>query len=131
MQENMEIVCKLHPENVTIHTLALKKRAPLFHHELRAAIPPAEETGHMVRFCQSILTAGGYVPYYMYRQKYMAASFANIGYALSGSVSAYNIEMMEERQSVLAAGPGGATKFLCRDGHTLEKVYMPRRWPKE
>mgnify|MGYP000450023627 FL=1 len=25
MQENMEIVCKLHPENVTIHTLALKK----------------------------------------------------------------------------------------------------------
>ena len=56
----------------------------------------------------------------------MAASFANIGYALSGSVSAYNIEMMEERQSVLAAGPGGATKFLCRDGHTLEKVYMPK-----
>ena len=126
MQENMEIVCKLHPENVTIHTLALKKRAPLFHHELRAAIPPAEETGHMVRLCQSILTAGGYVPYYMYRQKYMAASFANIGYALPGSVSAYNIEMMEERQSVLAAGPGGATKFLCRDGHTLEKVYMPK-----
>ena len=95
-------------------------------HELRAAIPPAEETGHMVRLCQSILTAGGYVPYYMYRQKYMAASFANIGYALSGSVSAYNIEMMEERQSVLAAGPGGATKFLGRDGHTLEKVYMPK-----
>ena len=126
LQENMEIVCKLHPENVTIHTLALKKRAPLFHHELRAAIPPAEETGHMVRLCQSILTAGGYVPYYMYRQKYMAASFANIGYALPGSVSAYNIEMMEERQSVLAAGPGGATKFLCRDGHTLEKVYMPK-----
>ena len=124
LQENMEIVCKLHPENVTIHTLALKKRAPLFHHELRAAIPPAEETRHMVRLCQSILTAGGYVPYYMYRQKYMAASFANIGYALPGSVSAYNIEMMEERQSVLAAGPGGATKFLCRDGHTLEKVYM-------
>lgn len=126
MQENMEIVCKLHPENVTIHTLALKKRAPLFHHELRAAIPPAEETGRMVRLCQSILTGSGYVPYYMYRQKYMAASFANIGYALPGSVSAYNIEMMEERQSVLAAGPGGATKFLCRDGHTLEKVYMPK-----
>ena len=126
MQENMEIVCKLHPENVTIHTLALKKRAPLFHHELRASIPPAEETGRMVRLCQSILTGSGYVPYYMYRQKYMAASFANIGYALPGSVSAYNIEMMEERQSVLAAGPGGATKFLCRDGHTLEKVYMPK-----
>ena len=91
----------------------------------------------MVRLCQSILTAGGYVPYYMYRQKYMAASFANIGYALPGSVSAYNIEMMEERQSVLAAGPGGATKFLCRDGHTLERcicrktsMHMCRRWQR-
>lgn len=89
----------------------------------------------MVRLCQSILTGSGYVPYYMYRQKYMAASFANIGYALPGSVSAYNIEMMEERQSVLAAGPGGATKFLCRDGHTLERcicrkmsMHMCRRW---
>ena len=126
MQENMEIVCKLHPENVTIHTLALKKRAPLFHHDLREQIPPAEVTGRMVSLCQSVLEDGGYVPYYMYRQKYMAASFANIGYALPGTVSAYNIEMMEERQSVLAAGPGGATKFLGRDGHTLEKVYMPK-----
>ena len=126
MQENMEIVCKLHPENVTIHTLALKKRAPLFHHDLREKIPPADVTGRMVSLCQSVLAGGGYVPYYMYRQKYMAASFANVGYALPGTVSAYNIEMMEERQSVLAAGPGGATKFLGRDGHTLEKVYMPK-----
>lgn len=38
----------------------------------------------MVRLCQSILTAGGYVPYYMYRQKYMAAAFANIGYVPAG-----------------------------------------------
>ena len=92
MQENMEIVCKLHPENVTIHTLALKKRAPLFHHDLREKIPPADVTGRMVSLCQSVLAGGGYVPYYMYRQKYMAASFANVGYALPGTVSAYNIE---------------------------------------
>lgn len=126
MQENMEIVCKLHPENVTIHTLALKKRAPLFHHPLKKDIPAAAETGRMVRLCQDTLTRAGYLPYYLYRQKYMAASFANVGYALPGTLSAYNIEMMEERQSILAAGPGGATKFLCPDGHTLEKVYMPK-----
>lgn len=126
MQENMEIVCKLHPENVTIHTLALKKRAPLFHHPLKEDIPAAAETAQMIRLCQDVLTKSGYVPYYLYRQKYMAASFANVGYALPGTISAYNIEMMEERQSVLAAGPGGATKFLCPDGHTLKKVYMPK-----
>ena len=53
----------------------------------------------------------------MYRQTYMAASFANVGYALPGAISPYNIEMMEERGTVLAAGPGGATKFVRSDGH--------------
>ena len=126
MRENMEIVCQLHPENVTIHTLALKKRAPLFHHPLREQIPEPETVGEMLSLCRQTLERGGYIPYYMYRQKYMAASFANVGYAFDGSISRYNIEMMEERQTVLAAGPGGATKFVCPDGHTLRKVYMPK-----
>ena len=126
MRENMEIVCQLHPENVTIHTLALKKRAPLFHHPLREKIPSAEEVGAMLDVCRQTLQKGGYGPYYMYRQTYMAASFANVGYALPGAISPYNIEMMEERGTVLAAGPGGATKFVRSDGHSLEKLYMPK-----
>lgn len=126
MRENMEIVCQLHPENVTIHTLALKKRAPLYHHSLRESIPSAEEVGAMLDICRQMLRKGGYDPYYMYRQTYMAASFANVGYALPGTISPYNIEMMEERNNVIAAGPGGATKFVCPDGHSLEKLYMPK-----
>lgn len=126
MRENMEIVCKLHPENVTIHTLALKKRAPLFHHALREEIPGEDEVMEMIALCHEQLQGAGYIPYYMYRQKYMAASFENVGYALPGTISAYNIEMMEERQTVLAAGPGSATKFVCPGGHSLEKVYMPK-----
>ncbi|OKY54427.1 coproporphyrinogen dehydrogenase HemZ [Megasphaera cerevisiae] len=126
MQENMEIVCQLHPENVTIHTLALKKKAPLFHHPLRQQIPPSETVGRMLAVCSQGLQKAGYIPYYMYRQKYMAASFANVGYALPGYIGRYNIEMMEERQTILAAGPGSATKFICADGHSLKKVYMPK-----
>ncbi len=126
IRENMEIVCQLHPENVTIHTLALKKRSPLFRHPLRELVPQAEEVKEMVDICRSVLAGGGYEPYYMYRQKFMAASFANVGYALQGTISRYNIEMMEERQNVMAAGPGGATRFACSDGHSLEKMYMPK-----
>lgn len=126
MQENMEIVCQLHPENVTIHTLALKKKAPLFHHPLRQAIPPAGEVAASLSRSRQLLAQAGYIPYYMYRQKYMAASFANIGYALPQTESQYNIQMMEERQTILAAGPGSTTKFLASDGHSLEKVYMPK-----
>ena len=126
MQENMEKVCQLHPENVTIHTLALKKRAPLFHHPLRDEIPSAETVAAMLDVTKKTLTKAGYVPYYMYRQTYMAASFANIGYALPDAIGIYNIEMMEERQAVLGAGPGSATKLLCPDGHSLDKLYMPK-----
>lgn len=126
MQENMEIVCQLHPENVTIHTLALKKRAPLFHHPLRQHIPPAAEVSRMIHYCEEILQQHGYIPYYMYRQKYMAGSFANVGYAQSGTISQYNIQMMEERQTILSAGPGSTTKFLSHDGHSLKKIYMPK-----
>ncbi|MCI1823397.1 MAG: coproporphyrinogen dehydrogenase HemZ [Megasphaera sp.] len=126
MQENMEIVCQLWPENVTIHTLALKKRAPLFHHPLRDRIPSQEEVTKMLEYCDARLVEKGYIPYYMYRQKYMAASFANVGYAFSDAIGKYNIQMMEERQTVLAAGPGGATKFINLPEHRLEKLYMPK-----
>jgi oxygen-independent coproporphyrinogen-3 oxidase len=126
MQENMEIICQLGPENVTIHTLALKKRAPLFHHPLRQEIPEQEEVARMLDLCRDRLQGRGYIPYYMYRQKYMAASFANIGYAQPQAVGKYNIQMMEERQTVLAAGPGGANKFVAHSGPKLEKLYMPK-----
>lgn len=126
MQENMEKVCQLHPENVTIHTLALKKRAPLFHHPLRNQIPPAADVEAMLALCRKQLVGAGYIPYYMYRQTYMAASLANVGYATPEAIGIYNIEMMEERQAVLGAGPGSATKLLCADGHSLQKLYMPK-----
>lgn len=126
MQENMEIVCQLRPENVTIHTLALKKRAPLFHHALRQEIPSPEVVASMLDICSQALAENGYSPYYMYRQKYMAASFANTGYTLDGYTGKYNIQMMEERQTVFAVGPGGANKFIARPGGTFEKLYMPK-----
>ena len=126
MQDNMEIVCQLHPENVTIHTLALKRKAPLFQHPLRQRIPGEQQVARFLSLCRKTLAEAGYLPYYMYRQTYMAGSFANVGYALPGTISAYNIQMMEERQTILAAGPGGATKFCAADGHSLKKVYMPK-----
>lgn len=126
MQENMKIVCQLVPENVTIHTLALKKNAPLYGHVLRQTIPAAQTVSQMLDCCRQALSGRGYFPYYMYRQKYMAANFANVGYALGDHIGKYNIQMMEERQTVIAVGPGGATKFLAAPGQPMEKLYMPK-----
>ncbi len=65
-------------------------------------------------------------PYYLYRQHYMLGNLANIGYALPGTESIYNIQMMEERHTVIGIGPSSATKVPAVDGHHLYKFHMPK-----
>ena len=72
----------LHPANITVHTLALKKGADLF--EKRENLPSAGDVAEMVAYGEQTLRALGYKPYYLYRQKYMSGSFENVGWSLFG-----------------------------------------------
>ena len=45
-------------------------------------------------------------PYYLYRQKNIAGNFENVGYAKVDKAGIYNILIMEEKQSIIAAGAG-------------------------
>ena len=46
----------------------------------------------------------GMYPYYLYRQKNIAGNFENVGYAEVDKAEIYNILIMEEKQTILAAG---------------------------
>ncbi|NLJ96359.1 MAG: coproporphyrinogen dehydrogenase HemZ, partial [Clostridiales bacterium] len=59
---------------------------------------------------------------YLYRQKNMADNLENIGYARYGKEGLYNILIMEEKQTILALGAGGVSKFVFRDGGRIERV---------
>lgn len=113
---SLEGVLALGPENVTVHTLALKKGSTLM--ETGGPLPGGEETARMLDFSREILTTQGYIPYYLYRQKYMSGSLENVGWAKPGTESLYNIVMMEELQTVISLGCGGVTK-LIREGQLL------------
>lgn len=126
MQENMGYVCKKMPENVTIHTLALKKGSPLYRSKLKDEVPLATEVKAMVEYCSEQLEKAGYKPYYLYRQQYMRASMENVGYALPGYESVYNIQMMEERQNIIGIGPGSTSKWINPKDFRQIKQYMPR-----
>lgn len=107
---SLDGVLALEPENVTVHTLALKKGSGLsLHPEL---MPSGEETARMLEFSLERLSAQGYRPYYLYRQKYMSGSLENVGWCLPGQESVYNIIMMEELQTVVSIGGGGVTKLV-------------------
>ncbi len=116
-RRSLEEVLALGPENVTVHTLTRKRGADLNGMALRGL--PGETVGEMLDFAMERLPALGYAPYYLYRQKFSAGGYENVGWALPGTVCLYNTAMMEELCSVLSLGAGGATKRLLPGGRIL------------
>ena len=79
----------------------------------------------MVAYANDTLSALGYRPYYLYRQKYMSGSFENVGWSRDGMDCLYNIYMMEEVHTILSLGGGGMNKVNLPDG-TLQRFHNPK-----
>lgn len=107
--ESIDRAVALDPESITVHCLSLKKAADFYQ---SLSMPDAEAVSEMVDYAQKTLTAAGYRPYYLYRQKNMAANLENVGYAKPGFESAYNVMMMDDSQTILGIGAGASTKVL-------------------
>ncbi len=123
-RRSLEGVLDMKPENITVHTLALKRGSRLM--EQGGAIPSGEEVARMLDFSNETLRAAGYLPYYLYRQKYMSGSLENVGWALPGKENVYNICMMEELHSVLSLGAGGVTKLVDRRTGAIRRITNPK-----
>ena len=119
---SLEGVLAMDPENVTVHTLALKKGSALM--ERGGQLPSGDEVAKMLDFSKKILTTRGYIPYYLYRQKYMSGSLENVGWTRPGCESLYNIVMMEELHTVISLGAGGVTKLI--GGGKLLRLTNPK-----
>ncbi len=113
-QRSLDAVAALRPANITVHTLALKKDADLF--QRRENLPTAADVTRMVDYASEKLSALGYKPYYLYRQKYMSGSFENVGWSRDGLDCLYNIYMMEEVHTIVSVGGGSISKACLPDG---------------
>lgn len=126
-QHTAQQVLRLGPENVTVHTLAVKRGSTLAQKEGLSLLRDREkEVEEGVNFFAQILGKSGYLPYYLYRQKYIKASMENIGYARPGSFSTYNIKIMEECQTLLGLGGGAGSKFFNWKNGSLASFYNPK-----
>ena len=123
-RDSLEEVLALRPENITVHTLAMKKGSRLM--EEGGALPSGEETARMVDLSLEALEGAGYRPYYLYRQKYMSGGLENVSWCLPGTENHYNIIMMEELQSVLSLGAGGVTKLVDRSSRRIVRLTNPK-----
>ena len=121
---SLEGVLEMDPENVTVHTLALKKGSTLM--EKGDEIPSGEDVARMLEFTLNTLRNKGYLPYYLYRQKYMSGSLENVGWSKPGTESLYNIVMMEELHTVVSIGGGGVTKLVDAENARIIRLPNPK-----
>lgn len=119
----LDRVLSLNPENITVHTLSLKKGSRITSEG--ASLPPEEDVGVMINCAQEKLRAAGYAPYYLYRQKFMAGGFENVGWAKPGFENLYNICIMEELCTILSMGGGASTKLVSGTGR-IERIFAPK-----
>lgn len=114
-------VAALSPDNVTVHTLAVK-RASKFAQDNLAVMPGDAEAAAAVDAAQTILEDAGYQPYYMYRQKYMKGSQQNTGFTLPEQACLYNVDVMEELCDVAAFGAGAISKRVFEKENRIERA---------
>lgn len=112
----LEQIKALKPDNLTVHSLALKRAARLnMFKEDYKDYKMVNTTEHM-NLTAECAKEMGLEPYYLYRQKSMAGNLENVGYASPGKAGIYNILIMEEKQTIVACGAGTVTKRVYGDG---------------
>lgn len=116
VRHTMESIQELSPDNLTVHSLALKRAARLKMFPEDYAGMKMENTWEIIGLTADYARKMGLEPYYLYRQKNMAGNFENVGYASPGKAGIYNILIMEEKQSIIACGAGSVSKRVYPDG---------------
>ena len=120
-ENSLQQAIALDPENITVHTLALKRSSELVtEHEWHKA---ARDTVQMLDTASELLTKAGYKPYYMYRQSKCIGNLENVGWCKPGKECIYNVYMMEEVHTVLASGGGAVTKLKDPYSTKIERIF--------
>ncbi len=120
--QTLDKVMALEPENITVHTLAVKRASRLVELDKDFHYKQAQTVKDMLGIAKEKLAENGFRPYYLYRQKHMAGAFENTGYCKDGAASLYNVRIMEEKQTIIALGAGGISKMYYPDENRLERV---------
>lgn len=116
-KETLRQILALQPDDVTIHSLAIKRGSKL---QMQIAdelntwedfnLPNDAEVRLMAEHASEVLRGEKYLPYYLYRQGYMSGQIENVGWCKRGAEGIYNVQIMGERQTILGIGAAASTK---------------------
>ena len=106
-------------DNITVHCLSLKSGAKL---KEETSYIENEDISNMIARSRALLSANGYLPYYMYRQKYQAGNNENVGWTKKGKACVYNVDVMEETADNLAVGANAISKRVWNGQGRIERL---------
>ena len=120
VRNTLEQLKEMAPDNLTVHSLAMKRAARLNTQKESFADKKSINSEAIVEMTASYAKEMGMEPYYLYRQKNMTGNMENVGYAIPGKEGIYNILIMEELQTIAGAGAGATTKAVF--GNRIERA---------
>jgi coproporphyrinogen dehydrogenase HemZ len=118
----LEKIEEMAPDSLTVHTMAVKRASRLHENAGMFRLAPDNVTEAMTEMAGRSARIMGMRPYYLYRQKNILANLENTGYAKPGYECIYNINTMEEYQTIIAMGAGAISKFISQDGKKIERA---------
>ncbi len=121
-KHSLDTAISLNPENITVHTLAVKRASGIGQNSPKIAVQNANMASQMLDYTYEALSES-YHPYYMYRQSNSAGALENVGWAKQGAECIYNIFMMEECHTILSCGGGAVTKLKAPNGTEIERIF--------
>ncbi len=127
-KSTIDRIIDLDPENVTVHSFSVKKSAQILKDNSDIFNLNGGFADESVNYAYQRLTASGYIPYYMYRQKNTVSDLENVGYAKRGTFGAYNVLMMGDGHTVFGIGAGATTKLMKKTNGKTEilRIFSPK-----
>lgn len=110
-------------DNITVHTLAIKNASQLNADISMRQMLSDSDVEAQLQAVSKRLRGAAYQPYYMYRQKYIMGNLENVGYTKADKACIYNMQIIEESQSIIAFGAGASSKILLSDNQVLKRVH--------
>ena len=117
----LEKILELCPDNITVHSLAQKRGSSAWMENYNPG-----EVNYWLDIQKKVhksIDKQGFVPYYLYRQKYIVGNMENIGYTLPGRECIYNIAVIEEKQNVFGVGAGASSKIINVKEKNHKNIY--------
>lgn len=123
LENTLNQIIKLNPKSITVHTLALKRASKMHENLDNYSCSDDSEVLQMMKLTRDYMDKHSYNPYYLYRQKFMKENLENIGFCKDGYECLYNINIMEENQTIVAFGADAVTKVIFFEENRIERQH--------